>query len=321
MIQDIGKNRYKCEFVKEYPRLTDILIYMNGRSLLMKRADGCLAFPTFADTNIAGCFDKNGTADEHKWRTAVVSSYPDIEFYRTIAIDDTAYYIVDTDKIFDGTNGLEPVESGFLRHYMPAEAAFGAVTALQIARWRRNNAYCGRCGGVMRPSESERAMECGKCGNTVYPKICPAVTISIIHDDKILLVRNRVGAFHKYAQVAGYVEIGETFEDAVRREAMEETGLELGEISYYKNQPWAMTDAQMIGYTAYADSTAVRLQREELLEARWFAADEIPPNLADRSLTYEMMGNFRRKYIQKTGETGRWKEFYGLFDIKEPAEI
>lgn len=316
MIQDIQPKKYRCDFVKKYPKLTDVLIYAEGRSFLMKRSGNGYEFPTFADTYIADCFDENGETDSIVWRRSVRAKYPDMGLYRTIAIDDEGYYIIDTDEIFDKAKALEPVSSELLRHYSPLDVSFGVATAAQIARWQGSNRYCGRCGSMMRPSDSERAMTCASCGNTVYPKICPAVTISIIHDDKILLVRNKGGAFHRYAQVAGYVEIGETFEDTVKREAMEETGIRLKNIKYYKNQPWAMTDAQMIGFVAEADGgTAVTVQEEELLEARWFAADEIPPNLADRSLTYEMIGNFRSEYIKKTGETGRWQEFYELFDV------
>lgn len=316
MIQDIGSKQYRCDFEKKYPKHDDILIYARGRDFLMKRTKEGYEFTTFADTYINELFDENGNITSEVWKGSVRSRYPHMGIYRTIAIDSQGYYIVDTDEIFKADGSLEYVGNEILRHYKPVYMSFGAATAAQIARWHEGNRYCGRCGGKMVPSDRERAMVCTKCQNMVFPKICPAVTISVIHEDRLLLVRNRNSAFKKYAQVAGYVEIGETFEDTVRREAYEETGLMLKNITYYKNQPWAMTDAHMIGFVAEVEGRPdIKVQREELLEARWFCADEIPPDIADRSLTYEMIRNFRDKYIKKTGESERYKEFYNLFDI------
>ncbi len=315
MIQDIEPKVYNCDFIKRYPNVKDILVYVEGRNLLMKKVGDKYVFPTFEDTYIGGLFDADGNMTSDIWKNQVRTKYPEMGLFRTVAIDDEAYYIVDTDEIFNKNNGLELVSNEILRHYKPLYMAFGVVTAAQIARWQSNNKYCGRCGSKMRPSDSERAMVCSECKNMVFPKICPAVTISIIHEDKLLLVRNKNSVFHRYAQVAGYVEIGEAFEDTVKREALEETGLKVKNVRYYKNQPWAMTDAQMIGFFAEVDGLSeVKIQEEELLEARWFSADEIPPDIADRSLTYEMIRKFRDEHIGKTGETGRYKEFYELFD-------
>lgn len=316
MIQDIGLKKYNCDFIKKYPKADDILIYAKGRDFLMKRNEKGYEFPTFKDTVIGELFDCEGNMTAHVWKSKVRAKYPHMGLYRTISIDNEGYYIIDTDEIFGDKSELTLVGNEILRHYNPSYISFGVATAAQIARWQANNRYCGRCGGRMKPSEKERSMECTSCGNMVFPKICPAVTISIIHNDKILLVRNRNSVFKRYAQVAGYVEIGETFEDTVMREAYEETGLRLKNIRYYKNQPWAMTDAQMIGFVADVDgSPDIKLQEEELLEGRWFSADEIPKDIADRSLTYEMIRNFREEYIKKTGESDRYKEFYELFDI------
>jgi NAD+ diphosphatase len=167
----------------------------------------------------------------------------------------------------------------------------------------------------MKPSESDRALECMECGNVVFPRISPAVTVNIINNNKILLVRNNGGPFKRFAQVAGYVEIGESFEDTVKREVFEEVGLRVKNIKYYKNQPWGLSDTQMIGYTCeLSGDDKFKIQEDEIQEARWFSADEIPPDIADRSLTYEMIGNFRRKFIEQTGETGKYHEFEHLFD-------
>lgn len=323
MLQDIGQQYYDCTFKKEYPKITDFLLYAEGRNFLMKHTRTGEEFPTFENSYLREFFDSDGTISRDVWRDQVRRKYADMSLLRTIAIGDRTFYIVDTDSVFSRNQADDfiLVKSRSLRHYQPSELYFGAVTAAQIARWRSEHKYCGRCGSRMQDSETERAMVCKECNAVVYPKICPAVTISIIHEDKILLARNKNGAFRKYGQIAGYVEIGETFEDTVRREALEETGLKLKNIKYYKNQPWALTDAHMIGFTAEVDGSAeILLQEAELQDARWFAADEIPADISDVSLTYEMIGNFRREYGKKLCDSDRSEAFREFFDIVKQAQ-
>ena len=117
---------------------------------------------------------------------------------------------------------------------------FLAHTAYQLARWYRDNAYCGRCGKKTRLDDTERAIRC-ECGNLVYPRIIPAVIVGITNGDKILVTKYKTGFAH-FALVAGFTEIGETLEQTVAREAMEETGLKVKNIRYYKSQPWGIVD-------------------------------------------------------------------------------
>jgi NAD+ diphosphatase len=307
MLQDIAPKKYSCTFTNLKPAENDIALYFDGKECMMKKINNTYSFPTFKDS----IFQDN-------------IKYYDI--HSTISIDNINYFIVNNKDIFRKNIAFEMVNINRLRHFQPTHIYFGAITSMQIARWEKNNRYCGRCGSKMQHSHFERAMICPQCNNTVYPKICPAVTISIIHNDKILLARNKYGTFKKYGQIAGYVEIGETFEDTVKREAFEETGLKLKNIKYYKNQPWASTDAQMVGYIAEVDgSPELHIQESELQDARWFAANEIPENISDTSLTYEMIGKFRREYMEKlrkkssTGEikeiednSNKYKDFFDI---------
>lgn len=121
-------------------------------------------------------------------------------------------------------------------------------------------------------------MICPTCENSVYPRISPAVIV-LIHNgaDRLMLAQGKhfVGGF--YSCIAGYLEIGESMEQAVRREALEETGLHLTHLQYFGNQPWPFTDTHMVGFFAQADeSEPIRLQREELNDARWFSREELP---------------------------------------------
>ena len=165
-----------------------------------------------------------------------------------------------------------------LRNGGPHEIAFAIGAGQSLARWYDATRFCGRCASPMTHSATERAMTCPACGNTVYPRISPAVIV-LIHNgaDKLMLAQGRrfVGGF--YSCIAGYLEIGESLKQAVRREALEETGLHLTNLQYFGNQPWPFTDTHMVGFFAQADEREpIRIQQEELADARWFSRDELP---------------------------------------------
>ena len=135
---------------------------------------------------------------------------------------------------------------------------------------------------------------CPGCGMTEYPKISPAVIIAIIDGDKILLTKYAKRRYKNYALVAGYVEVGESFEDTVNREVMEEVGLRVKNITYYKSQPWSFTDTMMIGFFAQLDGdNKITRQEEELAEAGWFHRDEIPESDTKLSIGQEMIDLFK----------------------------
>ena len=138
-------------------------------------------------------------------------------------------------------------------------------------------------------------MVCPECGQTVYPKICPAV-IAAVHDgDRLLLTRYRGRPFKKYALIAGFNEIGESIEQTVHREVMEEAGLRVKNLRFYKSQPWVFTDTLLMGFYAELDgSDQIRLQEDELAEAGWFLRDAIPEDHSNISLTGEMIEQFRQ---------------------------
>lgn len=177
---------------------------------------------------------------------------------------------------------------------------FAAATGGHMAWWKRSRRFCGFCSTETVPSETERAMVCPKCGNIEYPKISPAVIVAIIKrgetrdKDQLLLVRNNYGAYRKLALVAGFVEIGESFEQAVHREVMEEVGLKVKNLRYYKNQPWGLSYAQMIGFTAELDGEdTIRLQENELSEGGFYTREEVPDHPFRLSVGNEMLHRFK----------------------------
>ena len=180
----------------------------------------------------------------------------------------------------------------------PRELIFAALTGLQLYNWYRNNRYCGRCGGRTVHDERERAIRCPGCGHLIYPRIVPAVIVGVISADgrRLLLTKYRTGFAH-YALVAGFTEIGETLEETVAREVMEETGLPVRDIRYYKSQPWGIVDDLLAGFYCNADdSRPIRMDESELKLAEWKTRDEIVLQPDDFSLTNEMMQRFKEGF-------------------------
>ena len=198
----------------------------------------------------------------------------------------------------DGCRKFSFQGPAYFRIMQPEYQAFAAITAVQLFRWKESRKFCGCCGSRTEDSRTERALVCTKCGHTEYPKICPAVIVAVTDGDRLLMSRYKGRAYRGYALIAGFVEIGETFEETVRREVMEEVGLKVKNIRYYKSQPWAFTDTEMIGFFAELDGDdAIRLQEDELSEAGWYRRDEIPEDVSSISVGSEMKIAFKHQRI------------------------
>ncbi|MCQ2590374.1 MAG: NAD(+) diphosphatase [Treponema sp.] len=169
------------------------------------------------------------------------------------------------------------------------------MTAKHLADWYRDTKFCGRCGCKTVHSKTERAMVCTdeKCGYTMYPRIMPAVIVGVINGDKLLLTKYRNG-YANNALVAGFTEIGETLEETVAREVMEETGLKVKNIRYYKSQPWGLANDILTGFYCDVDGdTTIRMDENELKEAAFVKREDIILQPTKVSLTNEMMMRFK----------------------------
>ncbi|MCI5856243.1 MAG: NAD(+) diphosphatase [Agathobacter sp.] len=179
------------------------------------------------------------------------------------------------------------------KNQISQEMAFAAYTAKHLADWYRDNHFCGRCGGKMEHSKSERAMVCPRCGYTSYPRIMPAVIVGVIKGDELLITKYRVGYRHN-ALIAGFTEIGETLEETVAREVMEETGIRVTNIRYYKSQPWGIANDILVGYFCEAEGdTNIHMDEKELKYAQWTRREDIVLQPDSYSLTNEMMKRFK----------------------------
>ena len=158
---------------------------------------------------------------------------------------------------------------------LPQAAYDEAVKAFQLLYWDTHSRYCPVCGT---PTEqtTPSCKRCPRCGHELYPPIAPAIIVLIRKGEEILLVhaRNFRGNFH--GLVAGFIEVGETLEECVRREVREETGLEIKELRYFASQPWPYPSGLMIGFTATYAGGSLKLQTEELSTGAFFSKDNLP---------------------------------------------
>ncbi len=151
-----------------------------------------------------------------------------------------------------------------------------AGRAVQIIAWERDHQYCGRCGRPTERVRGERARRCPSCGLVAYPRISPAIIVLIERGNQILLARGHAFASGRFGIVAGFVEPGESLEDAVRREVREEVGIELGDVAYFGSQPWPYPHGIMIGFRAHHLSGEITIDEGELAEAAWYTIDDLP---------------------------------------------
>lgn len=273
MLHEINPHRLANEFVPDAePWRDDIIIFAKGDALMVAGEPGELRFP------------KRQEIRSNRFRYHYLFSLDGHGVYHASAMH------------------AEPLP-GFayktlreMRYQLqgPQELMYVAYTAWHLIKWYEDNHFCGRCGHLIAHAAKERALECDNCGHVIYPRIIPAVVAGVINGDSILLTKyaNRNMSF--YALVAGFVEIGETLEECVAREVMEETGLKVRNIRYYKSQPWGSVQDLIVGFYCEVDGdTTIRMDKSELKEALWVKREDIQGQTDDWSLTHQMMMTFK----------------------------
>jgi NAD+ diphosphatase len=151
-----------------------------------------------------------------------------------------------------------------------------AGRAAQIVAWERDHQFCGRCGAPTGRVAGERGRRCAACDLTAYPRLSPAIIVLIERGSQILLARGHAFVPRRFGIVAGFVEPGESLEDAVRREVDEEVGIEIADIAYFGSQPWPFPHGVMIGFRANHLNGEITLDDGELAEAGWYTIDHLP---------------------------------------------
>ncbi len=175
---------------------------------------------------------------------------------------------------------------------LPEPSLSLALTAAHLARWRRSSRYCGVCGTATGQSPRHQAMLCPSCGHLAFPKVSPAVIVQVTRGREILLGRSHRHPRGSYSVLAGFVDPGESLEDAVRREIEEESGIQVRDIRYFGSQPWPFPDSLMVGFTAVYDGGDLRNEDDELEDVGWFAADSLPPVPPAYSIARALIDDF-----------------------------
>ncbi len=164
------------------------------------------------------------------------------------------------------------------------ELFFLVAKAWQTILFKRTHRYCGQCGYEMQQVGWEMAMKCDRCSHRCYPRISPCIIVAIRHQDKILLAQGPSQKERKmYSTLAGFVESGESLEQAVHREVFEEVGIKIKNLRYFSSQPWPFPHSLMMGFFADYDSGEIQVDGKEILDAAWYDEDNlpfVPPNLS-----------------------------------------
>ena len=184
-----------------------------------------------------------------------------------------AHFAVLVDELPEATRAEE------LRSFLPAlpddEAAL-VVHAVALGEWHRSHRHCPRCGGVLESAEAGHVLGCTGCGRQQFPRTDPAVIMIVTDDeDRALLGRQERWPEGRYSTLAGFVEPGESLEQAVAREVLEEVSVEVDEVTYFGNQPWPFPASLMVGFFARARTTSIDVDGAEISHARWFTREQV----------------------------------------------
>lgn len=269
MLQDIFPKIYHNEYHEKQPQTDDFILIFDNNETLIRYEEDKIRYPRYQEIQ-----DKI----DH--------------FVYLFSIDQSDYFLAFVkERIVLEGYAYEAISS--FRTTVSKHTAFAGITAHHLYCWYRDNHFCGRCGRPMTPDHTERMLYCPMCHNMVYPRISPAVIVAITDGNRLLMSKYAGREYTKYALIAGFTEIGESVENTVRREVMEEVGLKVKNITYYKSQPWAFSGSLLLGFFAELDgSPEIHLDTSELAEAGWFTREEIDLGPDDISLTREMIMKF-----------------------------
>lgn len=291
MIQDteaIYRNEYQPQLAKQGPKDEDFVMFVAGRNVLMKNTADKIEYLHYCDVK--------DSIDKEEIRYQYL-------FSLDIDGEKNCFYL----GMLLGKTKLKGLPENILKAYQyknhnvfrilqPKYMAFAGITACQLANWYETTQYCGRCAAVLEHDANERMMRCPECNLMNYPKISPAVIVAVTDKDRLLMTKYADRDYKKYALIAGFVEIGESVEDTVRREVMEEVGLKVKNIRYYKSQPWSFSDTELLGFFCELDGNGeITMDDKELAVAQWLTREEIPTEYDGISLTNEMIMLFKNQ--------------------------
>jgi NAD+ diphosphatase len=185
-----------------------------------------------------------------------------------------------------------------------------AMKALHMMEWDRTTRYCGHCGMETIRARGMVAKECPCCELLIFPRISPAIIVLVERENRVLLARIRRFTSELYSVLAGFVEVGETLEEAVEREIGEEVGIRVKNIRYFGSQPWPFPDSLMIGFTAEYESGEIRIDETEIADAGWFDPENLPTIPGKISIARELIDWFVETRAKEKGLTPQKERLY-----------
>ena len=321
MIHEIAPHCFDNQYTCDLPKPESFALYYDHRLSLVKKTSQGIEFPTFKELEVIdkGIY-KNATylfsidgqgyflvseikvsetndetdvseINEHEMNVRVIrlKGLPDftLENINIFRYPFSQGISIDRSRSWPGQVevAVQPTQS----------TAYAGIAGYQLYIWYRDNQYCGRCKEVLEKDIKERMLRCKTCENMVYPRLNPAVIVGVTHKNRIILSRYNGQPKNTYALVAGFIEFGESLEEGVKREVLEEVGLHVTNIRYYKSQPWPFTSSLLMGF--YCDvingEEEIVLDADELSLAQWFEREDIPVEFNNISLTNEMIVAFK----------------------------
>ena len=268
MLQDLEFGRLENEYCPVPPQKGDCVLCYRGQDVLLHRdGENMLTLPTAADFP--------GSALQYAFR-----------------LHDRNYYLLTGDSSEEkAPYSYERARS--LRQTVSREVCYAVLTGWHLFCWYRSNRFCGSCGCQTVHSNTERALRCPDCGNLIFPRINPAVIVAVTNGDRLLLSRYAGRSYTHNALIAGYTEIGETIEQTAAREVLEEVGVKIRNLRYYKSQPWGVDGNVLMGFFCDLDGDdTIHLDKQELSHAGWYDRRSLPIEDDGFSLTREMIRIF-----------------------------
>ena len=279
MIQDLDFGKLDNQYHPQQPQQLDqVACFQDGAVLLHRDEQGILHLPTWQQVS-------TWCDDWQHWHSGKLQYIFNLQNTNVFMWMGRAGACPDAGFVYEKVATLRELTSKSL--------CFGVMTAWHLYCWYRNNQFCGCCGAPTEYDGVERMMRCRSCGNMIFPRIAPAVIIALTDGDRLVLSQYAGRGTTRYGLLAGFIEIGETAEEAVAREVMEEVGLKVKNIRYYKSQPWGIAGNLSIGYFCDLDgSDEIHLDEKELASAAWFDRSDLPAKDDGISLTREMVRIF-----------------------------
>ena len=279
MLQDLSFGRLENEFYNTAPQADDFIICFQQNQILLKCAeDNRFLIPTLGEVSSLS----------EEWKPWFAEG---LRYVFRMQENNYFLWLGDLEEIDSSDFCFESIR--LLRYKDIDDLCFAAWTAWHLYVWYRNNRYCGCCGKKTVHDSAERMLRCEYCGNMIFPKISPAVIVGVTDGDRLLMSKYAGREYSNYALIAGYTEIGETMEQTVQREVMEEVGLKVKNIRYYKSQPWGIDGNVLMGFYCDLDGEdTIHLDQRELSLAEWHCRGALPAKDDGMTLTREMIRVF-----------------------------